>query len=55
MNSLAIAHLVLMMKPKQIFCNDYSRIEWMLQKAAELGYAACMSEFVNFSDKKSWK
>ena len=55
MNSLAIAQLVLTMRPKQRFCNEYSQIEWMLQKAFELGYAACMSEFASFSDKKSWR
>lgn len=54
MTSLGIAQLVLTMKPKTIFCNEYSQIEWMLAKAFELGLAAGMSASANLNNKKDW-
>ena len=53
----AVAHEVLLMKPKEIACNEHAYIEWMIAKAFDLGYMyrVCEERQVKTLTKDFWK
>ena len=52
-----IAHIVSRMKPPIEILNDYSKVQWMLEQAAELGMRVALDEIIKPVNKTlgEWK